>query len=56
MNIISVWIFRRIQIRVYELLVNIAKDKILIMATHDQSLLKGNEKVYVFDNYRVREV
>ncbi|WP_297967546.1 ABC transporter ATP-binding protein [uncultured Anaerovibrio sp.] len=42
--------------RIYELLVNIAKDKILIMATHDQSLLKGNEKVYVFDNYRVREV
>lgn len=40
-------------IQIYNLLREVSKDKLLIMATHDKSLLEGKEKVYTFDNKKL---
>lgn len=43
-------------IQIYKLLKEVSKDKLLIMATHDKSLLDGNEKVYTFENKKIVEI
>ena len=40
-------------IQIYHLLKEFSKDKLLIMATHDKSLLDGKEKIYTFDNKKL---
>jgi putative ABC transport system ATP-binding protein len=40
-------------VQIYNLLQEVSKGKLLIMATHDKSLLKGKEKVYTFDNKKI---
>lgn len=40
-------------IQIYNLLKEVSKDKVLIMATHDKSLLDGTEKVYTFGNKKI---
>ncbi|MFR4351311.1 MAG: ABC transporter ATP-binding protein [Roseburia sp.] len=42
-------------IQIYNLLREVSKDKLLIMATHDKSLLDGTEKVYIFENKKIVE-
>lgn len=41
-------------IMIYDILTRVAKDKILIMATHDKSLLNGDEIIYSFDNKKIK--
>lgn len=40
-------------VQIYNLLQEVSKNKLLIMATHDKSLLRGKEKVYTFDNKKI---
>jgi putative ABC transport system ATP-binding protein len=38
---------------IYDLLQKVSENKLLIMATHDRSLMKGNETIYRFENRRI---
>lgn len=40
-------------IEIYRLLKEVSRDKLLIMATHDKSLLNTEEKVYIFENKKL---
>jgi len=43
-------------IQIYNLLKEVSRDKLLIMATHDRSLLDGKEIVYTFRDKKLVRV